>query len=200
MRKLNQCICMAIILLTACYSNKTARIDLMVYSVFPNPQKVFDSVQYHIQSTGIVDSITITGQPIMTNSINYRIDTTRLKQYGISMEAVNQKISSYSSKQITVHVLDSLAGETIATINGQEIPFGAIASLYIEKSFYKPQIYKPVPQQYIYQGRRAVKISLYCRKGDKKFLMKQLPYLFQLATDKFMYKAPDFEIVTKQRE
>jgi hypothetical protein len=144
------------------------RVNLIIYSDFAEPKKVYTSLIDEISELKLTDSIKVIGRPLMENTIDIQIDTAKAMEFGLTVAEVREKIS-VSNK---FDIIDELIYMSITTNLGSKIPLSAIASYHLSCNYYKPHIFVLTPENYYLKGKKAVKIEFYCMNGKKKELIE----------------------------
>ena len=177
-------------LISACVGGaKMSNIGLIFYTDFVNPQKTYDSLVNDFMLTGLADSIKIIGRPVTVSCLDIRIDTPVVKEYGISLEKLKDKVESINK----LKTLDELSEQYVISESGQKIPFGAFSKIYVKPGYYKPGIFIPEPEVYYFNNRRVVKMELYCKRKNEKELIELIKNRIPDHSDK--YVNPEWQIV-----
>jgi hypothetical protein len=148
-------------------SSLNGQLNLIIYTDFINPKSTYDSLRKDIMLTGLADSITITGMPIMVPAIYIQIDTTKANLLGIAPDDIYDKIEKSDKDNNFINELQKMY---IKNKSGQMIPIANIISIHYSLDYYMPEVFKPSPDTFCYQGIRAVKVELYCQKRNEKKL------------------------------
>jgi hypothetical protein len=115
----------------------------------------------------------------------------RVNQYRISYEKLQDRITAID-KSKSINELEELF---VINDYGQEVPIMAFAEIYVKPEYYEPEIFVPKLESYNYQGRRAVKIELYCKKKNEKELIDFIKKIIQTYSHNFMHDYWKYEIV-----
>jgi len=190
-----------IILLTEVYfscASLNGQLSLIIYTDFMNPKSTYDSLRKDIMFTGLVDSIIIIGIPIVIPVFSIQIDSLKTNQFGISYDDIYDKIKESA---IVSNSFNELQNIYMKTKSDQKIPISAFVSFYTSQDYYKPEIFKPKPESFYYQGIKAVKIEFYYEKRNEKALNEYIKSNIDDYSDviNFNYDKIEYEIVKNKK-
>ncbi len=178
-------------ILKGCSTQKSAKqVSVIIYSDFFYPQKNYDSLITDFLESNMIDSVKAVGAPIKKHRWIFQIDSLVAFQYGLEIEELDKKIASIRGKSI-----EEIHRATLVNKSGQTIPLSAVSRVYGKSYYYRPKVYLPEPSSFKYKDRKAVKIQLYTRKGNKKKLRE----FISKRTLRFFHKSKstlgEFEII-----
>ncbi len=150
-------------------TNQQGLVNIILYGNFVEPQKTYDSLIYDFTATELVDSIKITGKPLLVPVINFNIDTIRAEKYGMDVKKIQELTKNISYENFNENRLNNLF---ISNLDGKKIPITAVTEVVLNRQYYKPEMYQPVPECYKYNGECVAKIELFCQKKNVKKLAK----------------------------
>ena len=148
--------------------NQLGIVNIIIYGDIV-PEKNFDSLIYEFTETGLLDSVQVSGWPILIPKLTIEIDTLRAEHLGLNIDEIDKQIKTISYDTLKTTKIDHLY---FYSSKGRKIPLNIIADFLLSNQSYKPEIYKPAPSCFWYKRECVVKIELFCKKGNSKKLAK----------------------------
>ncbi len=172
--------------------DQPAIVNIIVYGDFVEPMKTYDSLVQDFNKSELTDSIKIVGRPISVPAIKFKIDTLRVKKYGVEFKELDSLIKNISDTNFDINKSNSLL---LSGHNGAKIPLSALSEVILQQEYYKPEIFIPTPACFSFKNECVAKVELFCRKKNMKKLITFIQENMQKYTADFANKTWSYEIV-----
>jgi len=150
------------------------KLGIIIYTDFLYPNERFENLIADLQNTGLLDSIKVIGWPVDEGVLEFEVDSSAAKYYGIAFETLERVIDSAESLPSAMQI-DHLFVENES---GKQVPLSVVAATYYKQVDYKPEIFLREPEVFYYENEEAVKIELFCNRKNKKKLFRLMGDLF----------------------